>query len=382
MPLTNYFPWGLAEEQAFLGRQAEMGRLQENIFQGRHTLLLAPRRYGKSSLANYVIRRMDLPFVSMDLFLAINPKTVLNRFIEGLNDLLAQLSTAPEQWLMLLKNFFNNSEQHWTFGFKGCQLELRPEKETDLAKIILEGLEAIEQILVKKNQHALFFIDEFQEINKLEAGREIEGAIRHYAQKPGHISFIFSGSSRHLLEELFGDRERPLYELCDWINHPRLDASLYQQYLSKVTQETWNEPLDTNFFDEIIKFTECHPKYVYTLCAQIWSYRKAYGLSVDSARVKKIWLDYVVDRSKKVRAELAHLSAGQLKLLIWIAQGHNTLMTSKETQKKLELTGPTLFHAFKILEEEDYVERLPDQSFRIIDPLIKSTLIAHYEGSF
>ncbi len=45
-----YFPSKLALGTQFCNRTEERAALHESINQGRHTVLVAPRRYGKSSL--------------------------------------------------------------------------------------------------------------------------------------------------------------------------------------------------------------------------------------------------------------------------------------------------------------------------------------------
>ena len=98
---------------------------------------------------------------------------------------------------------------------------------------ILDALNALEHILVKKKQKAVLFIDEFQEIVKLPIGKAVEGAIRHFAQESKYLSLIFSGSNRHILLSMFVDRSRPLYQLCDRINLGRIDSKYYKEYLNK-----------------------------------------------------------------------------------------------------------------------------------------------------
>jgi hypothetical protein len=127
--------------------------------------------------------------------------------------------------------------------------------------------------------------------------------------------------------------------------------------------------------------SECHPKYVYVLCAQLWAWCKKEKKLPDEASLHLVWQSYVQDRMKRIRAELSHLSRGQLKALIWIALGNDKMITSKETQQKLELTGPTILHSVKVLEDEDYLERYEEEGYRLIDPMIKTILRMYYQNS-
>ena len=68
MLYEKYFPLGLAKGQTFLGRASELTLLQRNIKAGRHTLLIAPRKYGKTSLIKEAIKKVKYPSVDVDFF--------------------------------------------------------------------------------------------------------------------------------------------------------------------------------------------------------------------------------------------------------------------------------------------------------------------------
>jgi len=375
---NRYFPQGIAEGEAFLGRKEEAGRLADNLMCGRHTLLLAPRRYGKTSLARHEIRKIKYAHTEIDLFLAIDQRSIEARFLSGIEELIQKVSDTPSQWIHALMNFFRKSEKKWTIGIKGVKLELKPEDHHDIAGNILLSLQALEHVLAKKQRRAAIFIDEFQEISKIHEGKEIEGAVRHFAQASKYVVFIFSGSSRHLLLDMFGDNSRPLYSLCDWINLNRLEPDLYRRYLNKIANKTWGKPLEESALQSIIDCTECHPEYVYMLCANVWQQSSLKNNSPAKKDVANAWDLYVKEHLKQTRIMLSNLSAGQLKILILIALGYNREMTGKVIQKKINITSPSIVAALNVLENQDMIEKNEDGSYRAIDPAVKTTLVNYY----
>ena len=52
--VTRYFPSGIALGESFINREKEREQLKKNIVANRHMVLMAPRRYGKTSLINQV----------------------------------------------------------------------------------------------------------------------------------------------------------------------------------------------------------------------------------------------------------------------------------------------------------------------------------------
>lgn len=374
--IADYFPWGIAEGKTFCNRVDEGKRLLNNINNVRHTLLISPRRYGKSSLARHTLKAANVLHAEVDFFLVVDDKTIEHRILKGIRELIQMVSDTPEQWFSTLKNFFNRTDKKWTIGIRGLSLELIPENHNYIADNILDGLTALEHILQKKKQNAVLFIDEFQEITKSKSGTAIEGAIRHFAQGAKHVTFIFSGSNRKMLSSMFSDRGRPLYQLCDRIALQRMDPVHYKKYLDEIAAKTWNEAVKQDVFDEIIKLTECHPNYVYILCSYIWqNFPEKQPLASD---ISAIWDNYVDELLKETRAELANLSNGQLKVLITISLGVNKELTGKEVQKKMNLTSAAIVYSLRTLEGMDYIETIDAGAFHIINPVISRTLYKFY----
>ena len=66
MEVRGYFPLGKAHGKAFCNRTTESQWLVDNIAAGKHSLIKAPRRFGKSSLAEKAITAAGLPVVRLN----------------------------------------------------------------------------------------------------------------------------------------------------------------------------------------------------------------------------------------------------------------------------------------------------------------------------
>jgi AAA+ ATPase superfamily predicted ATPase len=369
----RFFPKGIAKGEPFFNRHREIKRLKENIENSTHTVLMAPRRYGKSSLAKQVVQKVGLPHSEIDLFVTSDDLEVGQKIIKAATAIIQQVSSEPEQWFNSLREFFKNTDKKWLIGVKGFQLELVPNDLKTVPQNVLDVLEALEFILKKKKKKAVIFIDEFQEILETKSGKAIEGAIRHFAQESEHVVFIFSGSNRKMLKKVFNDRSRPLYSLCDEIRLDRIDASYYQTYLKKVSQKTFGQELPDNVIDSILNLSDRHPRYVYLLCTEIWLQCENKLPTVKD--VEAAWQEYIVQKYKDTRVELSGRTHTQVKLLYAIATGNNAQLSGKENLLELGLTSSGVVQALKVLEELDYVERLATGEYRMIDPLIKASLL-------
>ncbi|MEM1244589.1 MAG: ATP-binding protein [Pseudomonadota bacterium] len=372
----QYFPKGIAKGEPFFNREDTLKRLLGNINAGVHTVLIAPRRYGKSSLAKHAIDKARLPHHEIDLFVAVDELDVGKKIIAGASAVIQQVSSEPEQWFNALRQFFNRANKKWTIGIRGIKLELIPNNLKTVPENIIDVFSALEFILTKKKTKAVIFIDEFQEIATTNSGKAIEGAIRHFAQESKHVVFVFSGSNCKMLKKIFADRSRPLYSLCDEIRLERIAAPYYVTYLNKVAKKTFGKKLVAEVIELILTLTERHPKYVYVLCAEVWLRCDKKLPSVHE--VQKAWYEFVLQKTKDIRLELSNRSHTQIKLLIEIAKGNAANLSAKENLMRLELTSSAIVQALKVLEQLDYIEQLDSGQYRIIDPVIKSTLIYAY----
>jgi len=372
----NYFPLGIAKGNAFCNRVAEKNLLIHNIESGKHTIVISPRRYGKSSLVLRGIEETKLPYEKVDLFVAVSIKTIEEQILKGVKSLISQVSNIPEQAVGFIKNYIKNLKSKWIVGTDGVNIELIPDKNSDSAVIIMESLQMLEKILEKKKLIAVFFIDEFQEIGVLANSSGIEGAIRHIAQECEYLRFIFSGSNRHILSNMFDDRSRPLYMLCDRISIDRIHENDYINYLKKVAKKTWKCDLNSIVTEEIFRLTERHPYYMNVLCDKLWI--NSGKTPPTTQNVTTIWKNYILQEQSKIAKDLSALNTSQKKLLIAIAHGLSKDLSGKIALHKFNLTSGAVSKSLKLLEEQDYLNKNILDEYFIVDPLIKGALLLFY----
>jgi len=368
-----YFPRGIAKGNSFCNRKDERARLLKNIKTGQHTLLMSPRRYGKTSLVFYVINEVELPFGDADLFVAVDVGKIEQAILAGIRKVIAAVGTPTDQALSILRDYFKNKNTQWTVGTQGVNVVLAPSPHADPATNILEALQALENLLQKKKKRAVLFLDEVQEIGEIPGGKGIEGAIRHVAQQTKYLSLIFSGSKRHLLAQMFYGKSRPLYKLCDRIVLDRIDQAEYIDHINKFAVKRWGKKLDEIVLDRIFQLTDLHPYYVNNLCLRLWE--ADLNDLPEPSNVTNCWQIMLKEELSEISRELSDLSVGQRKVLSIIANGQKSGLTSKEVLRILDLNSSSVIEAIRALSQKDYIEKLENNEYRIIDPLIKASLL-------
>ena len=371
---NDIFPSKLALGDQFCNRVKERRELADKVSKVRHTVLVSPRRYGKSSLVYYVISELKLPFVSVDLFLAHDDKTVTKRILEGISASLSQILPASNQTIEKVKKIF--SKFHASLNLGLFQIELMNENaEIDAVDQIYSALTALESMAVQEKKKMIIFIDEFQDIAVAQSARSIQGAIRHVAQASQQLMFIFSGSNRHLLETLFNDKSMPLYMLCDKIYLERMSSQDYQPHLQKLAIKKWKKELSEPVLQRIFSLTELHPFYVNLLCHKVW--QDAYPTT---SVVEACWEACTQEEIRRIRAELEKLSRNQQTVMKALALEPTTAPSGLAFSIKAGIAISSLHQAIKALYDKDMVYEVKDQdplvSFlqkgqvRVLDPLI------------
>jgi AAA+ ATPase superfamily predicted ATPase len=374
MAYENYFPRGIATGEAFCNRVNERKRLALNIKTGQHTLLMSPRRYGKTSLVRFVIDEMELPFGEADLFVAIDAKRIEQRILSGIKMVFANSSNSMEQTLRLVRDYFKTVNSKWVIGTQGLNIALIPSQDSDPATNVMDALLALENVLAQKKKRAVIFLDEIQEIGEIAEGKAIEGAIRHAAQESKYLSMVFSGSSRHLLSKMFFNKSRPLYKLCDRITLDHISEEDYEKHLNKLAKKRWGMNISQEALSCLFSLTERHPFYMNNLCLRIW---QSLENPPSAEEVEQYWHDFLKEERLETARELSGLSAGQRKILMAMASGYAKGFSSKNFLKIVDMAGPSVHEALQVLEQKDYIERQGDD-YLIIDPLIKASLNLYF----
>jgi hypothetical protein len=364
MKPRHYFPLGKACGAAFCNRIDETKALIGNIENGKHTFLVAPRRYGKSSLCERAIKLSAIPWAKLDFYLAIKGKDVERIIINGVIKLIGEAIGSIEKLVTLIKRYAKTLKPKLSIGAKNFSLELGIAEDSNPAENIAEALLLLEKLLHERKKQAVLLLDEFQEIGDMDNGKIIEGAIRHAAQETSNLSLIFSGSNPHLLKNMFEDERRPLYKLCRKLILERIDSKDYKKHLNKAAKAMWQKQLDEQVFMRIMEVSERHPYYVNYLCDALWS---EYKTVPTVAGVTKAWNLVVEEERSDLLQDFFALSENQRKVMIYIVNHKGENIYSSEAAKKMDIAGSSISRAVQTLLEKDYIVKMSD-GYHLIVP--------------
>lgn len=366
---TDCFPITLAFGEAFCNRKDEIALLKSYIELKRPTLLVSPRRYGKTSLALKTIQQIDLPYAYIDLFSSVDEQDIEKAILKGVSKLIQKMECIPKRALALANSIFESANFKVILGTVGVSVEIHKRRDKP-AYHILDILERLEQLSQKINSPIIIFFDEFQCISEATTNHAIESVLRQVAQLTKSISFVFSGSNRRLLSQLFNDRNRPFYKMCEKISLGRISEEEYTKHIQKAAKKRWRLELPQKILDSIFYYSECHPYYVNQLCSRLWGKETPIAEAVDD-----IWRRYAAEEKSSVAAETDLLSKNQRKLLTMLSRiGATDAPLGQKFIQQTNMSKATVNQAMSFLEKKDYVFRDKNSNVRVLDPLIKYVL--------
>ena len=366
----NYFPMSLATGKAFCNRKEELSRINYNLEGKIPTLLVSPRRYGKTSLALRALEKIKWPSAHVDLYKALSEDDIARFVLNGVGSILGQIEGTPKKLMKIAAEFFAGFQLKFSLEKVGLSVEFS-RKEKRSVDLILAALERLDAYAVKSKKRVVIFLDEFQTIAEVVSNNSIEAAIREAAQKAKAVCYLFSGSNRHLIESMFNDSKRPFYNLCDQMALNRIARVHYIPYINRAAKSQWDSKLPDSILDTIFEVTEFHPYYVNKICSLVWYSKKVPTVEY----IYSAWDKYVEENRSRVEQELSLLTLNQRKLLLNIAaQGAISKPFGKECTLQWGMSSTSIHRAMETLITKDYVFVDREGLYRVVDPLFRSVL--------
>ncbi len=353
MSIISPFQFGnLVLGEKFVNREIELKRLKNNFQSNINTVLLSPRRIGKSSLikqASLKYENKKMRFVFIDFF---RIRTEEEFFKIYLQEVLKATLSKSEEFLKAGKDFFRKIIPNFTYSIDP-QVDLTISLNWDEAiKAKDEIINLPEKIAFKKGIKIIICIDEFQNISKLEKYKQLEEELRSYWQLFQHTSFCLYGSKKHMMLDIFNTESRSFYRFGDIIILERISTDHWIKYIIESFEKTEKSITETTA-KEITDIAKNHPYYVQQLCHHIWNLTAS---NVNEAIITDSINMVLSTNSIFYQETFENLSNTQINLLKAILAGENQF-TSVKTMKKFNLGTPRNVTKNKsILKNKDIID--------------------------
>ena len=368
MNIENPFIFGRAAEGTyFTDREEDAKRLTANLTHSIHTILISPRRWGKTSLVKKVIREADRPdikFVFIDIFQC---KTEFDFYKTFANEVVKQTSSKIDEWVETAKTFLSNISPKFSFGTDpmndfSISFEWSPKDDTEK-----EILQLPQKIALKKGVRIVVCLDEFQQIADFADSLTFQKKLRSVWQHQQEVTYCMFGSKKHLMENIFNEKSKPFYKFGDMMFLKKIPTEEWVPFICNKFRET-GKTITEQQAARICELTENLSSYVQHLAWLVWY--KADGVvknkDIDAA------IDDLLEQNKIFfQREVEQLTEFQLNFLKALANGVSSGFSRKEVISKYRLESSANIQAVKkSLLKKDLID-IDGQTITFDDSIFK-----------
>lgn len=310
----------------FTDRKNESLRLEANFTHGVNTIIISPRRWGKTSLVRKVsqsIHEKDIRMVYLDIFSCRSEYDFYKAFTTAV---LKQTSSRLDEWIENAKSFLSHITPKISIGTDptsdfSLSFEWNP-KDSSADEI----LQLPERIAEKKNIRVVICIDEFQQIAEFDDSKTFQKKLRTIWQLQKLTSYCLFGSKKHLMNELFEKKSLPFYKFGDVMYLPKIGKPDWIEYICKQFRQTGKE-ISAEQAGQICDLTENHSSYVQQLSWLVWLHTEQ---TVNAQSIDEAVEDLLAQNSILYQRETENLSSYQMNFLRAMVDGVDSEFSRKE----------------------------------------------------
>ncbi|MGV3686584.1 MAG: AAA family ATPase [Daejeonella sp.] len=354
--MKQAFQFGkIVGQKNFINRKLEIERLHQNFLNRTHTILISPRRWGKSSLVKvaaeqFVARHGNYRLCYIDLFEIRSEKDFYEKYSKVV---LGAVYTQFDDWIEGVKKFLSKITPK-------IRLDLQQEIKFDMALDIRKETEAVgelldlpERLAVDKGIELIICLDEFQNIAELPESMAIQRLLRSVWQKHQHVTYCLYGSKQHMLADLFNKKSMPFFKFGDLFYLEKISPKEWINYICRQFRDT-GKTIAEPFAGRIVTDMDQHSYYVQQLSYYVWTHtedtvdEKIYDLAVTQLLQSNTIL---------FQKDFESLSRTQVNFLRMLLDGVTEGFTRGEILERYELgTSANVAKIIPQLEKKEIVE--------------------------
>jgi hypothetical protein len=358
----------IATGDAFTDREQEQKHLSRNVAEGINTILISPRRWGKSSLvakvaADFSQKHRSLRFCFLDLF---NVRTEQDFYAQLAKEVLRVSSTRWEERVESAKQLFKQLAPKFQFGvdpnsdfsisFEWNEVQKTPDEILNLPELISK----------RKKVQLVVCIDEFQNIAYFDNPLAFQKLLRAHWQHHSHATYCLYGSKRHLMLDLFENKSMPFYKFGDSMFLEKIQESYWTKFITANFKKT-GKRINDSLALLIAQTMENHPYFVQQLAHTIWSgtarrcTEQDYHQAVD-------WL--LTQHTILFQREVDNLTNPQLNFLKALCDGVTQFSSVKTLQQYRLGSSGNVNRIKESLVSKEIID-ISGTSVTLLDPLFK-----------
>ncbi len=351
--------------KSFTNREKEFKKLKNNLLTGVNTILISPRRWGKSSLVEKVVadireNESKVRVVQLDFF-SIHSE---EEFLQALaREVIKASSSKWEEWMRLAGKFFKQLVPKLSVGLDPqTDFSLSFDWE-ELIKHKDEVLNLPQTLAGEKGIQLIVCLDEFQNLSAFPRFEQLEKSMRASWQRHNLVTYCLFGSKRRMMTDIFNNSSKPFYRFGDIMLLGKIEQESWVPFIEKGFKKT-GKSIEHGAAIRIAELMDCHSWYVQQLAHYTWTRTAAVATKKEVAEA----LEEVIQANLPLyQREVEDFSATQFQLLKAISDGEKQL-TGQAAMKKYAIGTPrNILKNKQILLERDIIDEV-NGNYLFLDP--------------
>jgi uncharacterized protein len=268
----NPFHYGdLALDEAFTDRRDELDALTSDMLNGQNVAIIAPRRFGKSSLvkrAAQELLRDKVLVAEVDLMKTPTKEKLAAKLSKTIHDDIASPLSNVKERLRVFSTLriapvitVDPQDGSPSFSFAASHTD------EDIDATLERLLELPAQLAAERDRRVVVFFDEFQEVTTIDA--RLPALMRAVFQEQPNVAHVYSGSRRDMMRRLFTHQNEPFFRSAKVLELGVIAPPLFKEFIVSRFQQT-NRAVPGEVVDAMLSITGGHPYATQELAYALW----------------------------------------------------------------------------------------------------------------
>ncbi|AMW32004.1 Predicted ATPase, AAA+ ATPase superfamily [Fervidobacterium changbaicum] len=365
--VSNPFKIGkLYSAKDFIDRWKEYESLCSAIESGNNAVVVAPRRFGKTWLLQKFMAESGYPAVYVDLFGLFSLRGFVQKVVKQVYELLKE-----ESPMVFVGKYLKNFARYVKFSVDLGSVSFALDGDVSDDILIEQMYELLEGAQKAVGRRLVVILDEFQAYGAI--SERLPESLRSFFQTRSDVLFVFSGSMRHMIEELFFEASGVLYHSCLRIDMTSmLPENECVEYILRKFEET-DKNISLESARKVYELTKGHPYFLQLLCYELWNKTES---SSGIEQVEEVF-DYLCDREAYGYDMIIEtLDYKYLRNVLKLISEQDGDYFSAENLEKYKLpSAGALNKLLKRLTQHGILEKQGRGKYQIIDPLFERYVV-------
>jgi AAA+ ATPase superfamily predicted ATPase len=258
---------GYYSPELFCDRENETKALLSNAENGVNTTLISIRRMGKTGLIWHTMERLSETknhiCIYSDIYATQSLMDFTNKLGSAILDAFPEKNSAGKKFMNLLKGLRPVMTYDALTGQPQVTFTFATQQQ------YVQSIESLFQFLESQNKPILLAIDEFQQITRYPE-KNMEALLRSHLQTLKNVNLIFSGSSQHILSEMFSDGTRPFFASTQFLYLQEIDRKAYMDFIREIFKR-YHLKIQEAALEFIVDFSRLHTFYTQSICNRVFA---------------------------------------------------------------------------------------------------------------